>query len=438
MSDSGYSFYEFEGDGVTTQYPIQFSLGELKRAYVTCQVNNEVDGEGDPVYRELVDVPGDPGMVEIQGAVPADGAPIVFRRVVPKELLLHLYANGSILDYPSLDESHLQLMMALHEVLDGFGLTNVFTDINMHGNKLTNVYSDPDDPDSLATVEFLGTYRQDALNAAAAAEGFADDADASATTAGNSATAAAGFAADAETAELQSAGHAQDASDSAAAALAAAESIGPPTKEQIEAVLIGEIDSHSHAAATLPSASETVVGIVELATITEAETGTDTDRAVTPAGVAAAIAAQSSAGYQHVAGSSIYFAAETEAPCVAETSYNTIPTWGDVRSTIRISDFVFSQITSHQDRCFKVDHPGQVTVTFEMARAAASGTAYARICKSGVALEEWSQTSESYVVRSKTIDVLVGDIITIQRKSSSSSVATTKTRYHRVCVTRPS
>jgi len=164
--NSGYSFYEYAGDGVTTQFPIQFALGELKRSFVTCRVNNEVDAFGEPLYREIADVPGDPGMVEVLGAVPAIGAPVVFRRIVPKELLLHLYANGSILDYPSLDESHLQLMMALHEVLDGYGLTNVFTDINMNGYKITNVFTDVDNPDSLATVGFLGTYRADALQAA--------------------------------------------------------------------------------------------------------------------------------------------------------------------------------------------------------------------------------------------------------------------------------
>lgn len=45
------------------------------------------------------------------------------------------------------------------------------------------------------------------------------------------------------------------------------------------------------AAFTPASASETVAGIVELATTAEATTGTDTVRAVTPAGVAAAVAA---------------------------------------------------------------------------------------------------------------------------------------------------
>jgi hypothetical protein len=171
--NSGYSFYEYAGDGVTTRFPVQFSLGELKRAYVTCRVDNEVDAFGAPLYREITDVPGDPGMIEVLGSVPAVGAPIVFRRIVPKELLLHLYANGSILDYPSLDESHLQLMMALHEVLDGYGLTSVFTDINMNGYKLTNIFTDPDDPTSIATVGALGPYRQDALDAAIAAAGSA-------------------------------------------------------------------------------------------------------------------------------------------------------------------------------------------------------------------------------------------------------------------------
>ena len=173
---TGFSTYIFEGDGVTNVFPLQFTLGELKRSYVTCQVADEVDGLGNPVYRELIEVPGDPSMIQISGTVPAVGDKIEFKRVVPKDLLLHLYANGSILDYPSLDESHLQLMMAMHEVLDGIGLKNVYTDINMHGYKLVDVFSDPDDPDSIATVAFLGTYRQDALDAAVAAANSAIEA----------------------------------------------------------------------------------------------------------------------------------------------------------------------------------------------------------------------------------------------------------------------
>lgn len=51
-----------------------------------------------------------------------------------------------------------------------------------------------------------------------------------------------------------------------------------------------EIDAGS-ALATIPTASETVQGIVELATAAETTTGSDTTRAVTPAGVSAAITA---------------------------------------------------------------------------------------------------------------------------------------------------
>jgi len=49
----------------------------------------------------------------------------------------------------------------------------------------------------------------------------------------------------------------------------------------------GDVTSGTFAAARLPSASDTASGIVELATTAEATTGTDTTRAVTPAGVKA-------------------------------------------------------------------------------------------------------------------------------------------------------
>lgn len=55
---------------------------------------------------------------------------------------------------------------------------------------------------------------------------------------------------------------------------------GPKTKINIENLAAGAV----------PDASTTVKGKVELATVAEAEAGTDTTRAVTPEGVAAAIA----------------------------------------------------------------------------------------------------------------------------------------------------
>lgn len=64
------------------------------------------------------------------------------------------------------------------------------------------------------------------------------------------------------------------------------------------AVIAGEV--------SIPDATETVKGVVELATTTEAQTGTDTVRAVTPAGLLAAINALSlgrGQTYQNVTGS---------------------------------------------------------------------------------------------------------------------------------------
>ena len=178
---SGYSFYTIVSDGTTDTYPLNFALGELKRTYVRVYVDGEVDGGGAQIYRQIEDVPGETGMVRVLGGVVPAGGRVNFQRIVPKDMLIHRYNNGSILDYPSLDESHDQLMMAMHEVLDGIGLKNVFTDINMNGFKITNIYTDLNDPNSVATVGSLGPYRDDAAASATAAAASATEAAASAT-----------------------------------------------------------------------------------------------------------------------------------------------------------------------------------------------------------------------------------------------------------------
>lgn len=158
---TGYSYYEFLGDGVTDTFTVNFALGNLRESFVTCQVNGEVDGAGNPVYRTLGFVPGDAGQVVVGGDVPGVGERVVFRRVIPKDLLLHLYANGSILDYPSLDDTHLQLMMAVHEILDGFGFANIYTDIDMHGFNIVGVNADRTNPKSVVTFEELQRFSAD-------------------------------------------------------------------------------------------------------------------------------------------------------------------------------------------------------------------------------------------------------------------------------------
>jgi hypothetical protein len=63
-------------------------------------------------------------------------------------------------------------------------------------------------------------------------------------------------------------------------------------KERVQEIL-GLTPNPGGEGTPVPDASTTVKGIVELATVAEAEAGTDTARAVTPEGVAAAIAATS-------------------------------------------------------------------------------------------------------------------------------------------------
>lgn len=124
------------GDGATTQFALNFTLGILKRRYVTCRVGDEVDGLGDPVYRDLEWVTD--GLVNIQGDVPADGETIVFTRTIPKDTLIHDYADGVPIVEENLDESNLQAIMAIHEFIDG-RLGTIEQNFDMSGNKVVNL-----------------------------------------------------------------------------------------------------------------------------------------------------------------------------------------------------------------------------------------------------------------------------------------------------------
>lgn len=125
------------GDGVTVQYALNFTLGILSRDYVKCQVGNEVDGLGDPVYRTLTWI--NDGLVQIGGTVPANGEVIEFTRTVPKDALQHDYSNGAVIEESNLDESNLQTLMAVHEVLDGRLPEGLANDLDMNGFRITNM-----------------------------------------------------------------------------------------------------------------------------------------------------------------------------------------------------------------------------------------------------------------------------------------------------------
>lgn len=112
-----YSRVVLEGDGTTTDFAVNFALDFLLEADVTCRVGTEADGLGDPIYRAITFLATN--LINIGGAVVADGVRIVFKRTVDKAVLRVDYNNGDQLDEDNLMIAQKQAMMAVHEVLDG-------------------------------------------------------------------------------------------------------------------------------------------------------------------------------------------------------------------------------------------------------------------------------------------------------------------------------
>lgn len=144
-------------------------------------------------------------------------------------------------------------------------------------------------------------------------------------------------------------------------------------------------------------------------------------------------------GYRHAAGSAIYRASDGGCVCADNTSYESIPGYGGFNTlTIDTAAFGWFKTTGvHADRVAQIDHPGIVTASVQLKRAVSSGTAYVRVCKNGAVVQEFNQTSESYITYAVNVSVQPGDIITFQKKSSSSTSGTSSTRYHRILVTQP-
>lgn len=136
----------YTGDGVTDQYAIPFALGYIREADVTCRVGDEVDGLGDPLYRDLVFTSAT--LVEIQGATPGDGIQIIFDRTVSRDALLVDYEDGDILNEVNLNTSQKQALMLVQEVLDG-RFEAFLNDIDMGGFKITNLGSATDNLDAV-------------------------------------------------------------------------------------------------------------------------------------------------------------------------------------------------------------------------------------------------------------------------------------------------
>jgi hypothetical protein len=140
------------GDGTTIQYPISFTLGYIAQSNVTCRVNKEVDGFGAPLYRTLTWI--NPGLVQHSGAPAGVGQVVEFLRTVDDSVLLADFADGANMTDENLDLMGTQMLMLIHQVLDGRFPDGFSSDMDMNGFKVTNL-GDPFDPQDAATRQFV-------------------------------------------------------------------------------------------------------------------------------------------------------------------------------------------------------------------------------------------------------------------------------------------
>ncbi|QXP44059.1 tail spike protein [Stappia phage SI01] len=124
---------------------LDFALGYLNENDVTCRVGGEVDGAGAPVYRDITFL--SETLVQISGAAPGNGVQVVFDRTVEKEDTIVHFSDGDVLDENNLDLSFKQILMVVHEALDG--RTGTYTEhIDMGGYRIKNLGAPVDNTDA--------------------------------------------------------------------------------------------------------------------------------------------------------------------------------------------------------------------------------------------------------------------------------------------------
>lgn len=91
----------------------------------------------------------------------ASGSEVLVRRITPINEAIHIFDGRSEFNDQSMDENFQQLIYIAQEYSEGSGIKDVFSDINMHGYKITNVGWATDDDD----IVTYGQYKKDAEGA---------------------------------------------------------------------------------------------------------------------------------------------------------------------------------------------------------------------------------------------------------------------------------
>ena len=128
----------YVGDGTTTIYSIDFTLGYINRDYVHVYL------DGDDYTTELTYTWLNDSQIELSSPVPSTVS-FHIRRVVPSDVLVNDYEDGAILREENLDDSFKQALMALEEVVDdtlsrtGDEPNYMETILDMNSNRIINL-----------------------------------------------------------------------------------------------------------------------------------------------------------------------------------------------------------------------------------------------------------------------------------------------------------
>lgn len=166
-----YSVQREQSDGSLNRISVRvpyFSKDDIHVYVDDVEINSSVSEESTYTWR------WDGDYIAITPNV-ASGSEVLVRRITPINEAIHIFDGRSEFDDQSMDENFQQLIYIAQEYSEGSGIKDVFSDINMHGYKITNVGWATDDDD----VVTYGQYKKDAEGAKVArdeAKAYANDA----------------------------------------------------------------------------------------------------------------------------------------------------------------------------------------------------------------------------------------------------------------------
>ena len=143
----------YVGDGVTTIYSIDFTLGYINRDYIYVYTS-DTEYTTQVSYTWL-------NNSQIELAAPVDsGVEFNIRRVVPRSTLVNDYEDGAILREVNLDTSFKQSLMIQEEMGDGFftvgrASTTMNSDLDMQGYRILSLPDPINDNDPIRLKDLI-------------------------------------------------------------------------------------------------------------------------------------------------------------------------------------------------------------------------------------------------------------------------------------------